>query len=111
MLTKESITEALKAVKYPGYSRDIVSFGLIKNIALHEGEVVVSVQMTTPNADSAAQIKRDAEGILKKLPGIVMARVDVLAAAGQPAGSPGAAQQKIPGTKRVVAVASGKGGV
>ena len=30
MLTQDSIRDALKAVKYPGYSRDIVSFGIVK---------------------------------------------------------------------------------
>ena len=32
MPTQDDIKNALKAVKYPGYSRDIVSFGLIKEI-------------------------------------------------------------------------------
>ena len=37
MVTQDSIREALKTVKYPGYSRDIVSFGLIKDIAVNGG--------------------------------------------------------------------------
>src|SRR5215472_7298840 len=37
MLSEQEITEALKAVKYPGYSRDIVSFGLVKHVAAKEG--------------------------------------------------------------------------
>ncbi len=111
MLTKEQISEALKTVKYPGYSRDIVSFGLVKNIALHEGEVVVSVQLTTPNPDAAQQITREAEAVLQKLPGVKTARVDVLAAAGQQTPNPFSGQQKVPGIKRIIAVASGKGGV
>ena len=113
MLTKETISEALKQVKYPGYSRDIVSFGIIKNIAAHEGEVTVSVQLTTPNPEVAQQIKRDAEQVLQRVPGVQTARVDVLNAPAQQAApqSPFAGQNKVPGIKRVVAVASGKGGV
>ena len=34
MLTQDDIKNALKAVKYPGYSRDIVSFGLVKEISV-----------------------------------------------------------------------------
>ena len=34
MLTEDQIKDALKAVKYPGYSRDIVSFGLVRSAAL-----------------------------------------------------------------------------
>lgn len=111
MLTKDQITEVLKTVKYPGYSRDIVSFGLVKNIALHEGEIVVSVQLTSPNPDAAQQITREAEALLQKLPGVKNARVDVLTAAGQQATNPFSGQQKVPGIKRIIAVASGKGGV
>ncbi len=110
MLTKDGITDALKTVKYPGYSRDIVSFGLIKNIALHEGETVVSLQISTPNKDIAEQLKRECEIALQHLPGIRTARVDVLLpTAQQQAASAG--QSKIPNIKRIVAVASGKGGV
>ena len=42
MLTQESVTEALKAVKFPGYSRDIVSFGMVKDIACGDGAVEVT---------------------------------------------------------------------
>jgi ATP-binding protein involved in chromosome partitioning len=112
MLTKESITAVLKSVKYPGYSRDIVSFGIVKNIAAHEGEVTVSVQLSSPNAEIAQQIKREAELALKNLPDVRIARVDVLMPSG-PAASPNpfGNQSKVPGVKRIVAVASGKGGV
>ena len=34
MLTQDDIKNALAAVKYPGYSRDIVSFGLVKEISV-----------------------------------------------------------------------------
>jgi ATP-binding protein involved in chromosome partitioning len=111
MLTKEQITDVLKTVKFPGYSRDIVSFGLVKNIALHEGEVVVSVQLTTANPEAAQQITLDAEAALSKLPGVRKAKVDVLASAAPQAPNAFASQQKVIGIKRIIAVASGKGGV
>ena len=53
MLTEDDIKNALKAVKYPGYSRDIVSFGLVKQIAANDGAVSVSMQLTTANPDVA----------------------------------------------------------
>ena len=49
MLTEDDIKNALKAVKYPGYSRDIVSFGLVKQVAARDGAVSVSMQLTTNN--------------------------------------------------------------
>ena len=65
MLTQDDIQNALKAVKYPGYSRDIVSFGLVKEIAVANGAVSVVMQLTTPNPDIAQQIKEDSERVLK----------------------------------------------
>ena len=41
-LTPELVRAALTTVKYPGFSRDIVAFGLVKNIQVSpEGRVVV----------------------------------------------------------------------
>ena len=115
MLTIDQIKEALKAVKYPGYSRDIISFGLVKQVAANEGAVSVSMQLTSANAEAAAQIKAESERILKALPGVKMVHVEVkqpAATPGAPAGpSPFANQNRVPGIKRIVAVASGKGGV
>src|ERR1043166_36881 len=116
MLTPESITEALKAVKYPGYTRDIVSFGLLKNITANNGAVSLTLQLTSANPQAAQQIKADCERVLKSLPGVQLAHVEVKMPAGQPATAAGAQspwsqQNKMPGTNRGVAVASGKGGV
>ncbi|MSU56942.1 MAG: iron-sulfur cluster carrier protein ApbC [Pedosphaera sp.] len=116
-LSSDDIKNALKAVKYPGYSRDIVSFGLIKEANAANGAVSVSMLLTTANAEAAAQIKTDCERVLKALPGVQHVHVEVK----QPAAAPGAApagggapwanQNRVPGIKRIVAVASGKGGV
>ena len=113
MLTQETIKSALGAVKYPGYSRDIVSFGLVKEISAANGAVSVLIQLTSPNAGAAQQIKVESEGILQKLPGVDRVHVEVrqpAAGTGAPA-NPFAGQNKVAGVKRILAVASGKGGV
>jgi ATP-binding protein involved in chromosome partitioning len=112
MHTQDDIKNALKAVKYPGYSRDIVSFGLVKEISATNDAVSVTMQLTASNPDAARQIKEDSERVLKALPGVKLVHVEVRhPAAGQAA--PGALpnQNQIPGVERVIAVASGKGGV
>jgi len=113
MPTQDDIKNALKAVKYPGYSRDIVSFGLIKEISAANGAVSVVMQLTTSNPEAARQIKEDSERILKTLPEVKFAQVEVRQPAGGPAATPGAlaGQNRVPGAKRVIAIASGKGGV
>ena len=117
MVTQESILEALKGVKYPGFTRDIVSFGLVKDLSVDNGAVSVTLQLTSPNPDAARQIKDASEQALRGLAGVKMVHVDVRMPAGQPqqaspAGqNPWAQQNKVPGLTRIVAVASGKGGV
>ena len=114
MLTENDIRNALKAVKYPGYSRDIVSFGLVKDIAVKNGVLSVSMQLTTNNPEAAHQIKAESERALTALPGVTAVHVEMKQPAGaQAAGAqnPWAQQNKVPGIRRIVAVASGKGGV
>jgi ATP-binding protein involved in chromosome partitioning len=115
-LTQQSILEALKAVKYPGFSRDIVSFGLVKNVAAGNGAITISLQLNSANPEIAHQIKHDAEHVLRALPGVKLVHVDVKMPAGPQTAptagqSPFGNQNKVPGLKRIVAVASGKGGV
>jgi ATP-binding protein involved in chromosome partitioning len=113
MLSQDTIINALKGVKYPGFSRDIVSFGLIKDVAIAGGAVSVSLQLTSPNPEAAKQIKTEAEALLSRLPGVSRAAVEVhQPTAGQAApGNAFSHQTKVAGVQRVIAIASGKGGV
>jgi ATP-binding protein involved in chromosome partitioning len=111
MFTRQNIEEALRSVKYPGYNRDIISFGLVKNIAVNAGAVSVSIQLTGGAAEVAGQIKAAAEKAVRSVPGVEMVHIDVAAAPGAPVAGAMAGQHKMEGVKRVVAVASGKGGV
>ena len=113
MLSQEAIQNALKAVKYPGFSRDIISFGLVKEISAASGAVSVVMQLTSPNPEAALQIKAESERILKALPGVNHVHVEVRQpTAGQAAtGKTFSNQTQVPGVKRVLAIASGKGGV
>jgi ATP-binding protein involved in chromosome partitioning len=113
-VTEEDIKNALKTVKYPGYSRDIVSFGIVKQISVSNGAITVVVQLASASQEIAKQIKLESEQALKALPGMKVVYVDVkLQGAPQAPGqrSPFGQQNRMPGIKRVVAVASGKGGV
>src|SRR5436309_3158092 len=111
MVTEADVRNALKMVKYPGYSRDIVSFGLIKDVAVGNGAVTVVVEISGGKAEAGPQIKTEAEAALRALPGVTRVFVDVRQQAAPPAASATGQQNKVPGIKRVVAIASGKGGV
>ncbi|MBI4027650.1 MAG: Mrp/NBP35 family ATP-binding protein [Verrucomicrobia bacterium] len=107
-LTENQIRDALKQVKYPGFSRDIVSFGIVKNIELQGNRCNVQMSLTTSDPKIADQIKTESEQTLHKLAGIGSATVTV----NLQAAAPGVfQQQRVQGIRHSVAVASGKGGV
>lgn len=112
MVTQEAVVEALKAVKYPGYSRDIISFGLVKEVVVQGAEVRVGLQVTGGAGDTVAQLKAECERVVSGMAGVEKAVIQVQQAS-QPGttSNPMGGQNRVPGVKRVVAVASGKGGV
>src|ERR1700724_819403 len=110
-ISEEQVRDALRSVRYPGFSRDIVSFGLIKAINIDDGEVRVQLALATNDPNIPASIKTDAEKVLHALAGVRAAKVliDIHAPPAGAGATVGAT--RIPGIKHVIAVASGKGGV
>lgn len=110
---KTTIENALKAVKYPGFSRDIVSFGLIKGIEIDGGKVSVHIAISTQDTQVPAQIKREVETAIAALDGV--AEVVALIAVTKPNTPAQTGSQAQSGTlqdvRYCIAVASGKGGV
>ena len=113
MLTNDAIRATLSNVKYPGFSRDIVSFGIVKDIQITGGEVLVQMAMSVTDPAVPAQIKASAEAALAAMPEVTKAvvRIDIHAPQQQPMGAQSMPQTSIPGVRHVIAVASGKGGV
>jgi ATP-binding protein involved in chromosome partitioning len=76
--------------------------------------VGVSVQLTGGTPEIAQQIKAESEQALRPLPGVQSVQVDVRqqgGGQGAAASNPWSQQNRVPGIRHVVAVASGKGGV
>ncbi len=117
MITEDLIREKLKAVKYPGFSRDIGSFGLIKQIWIEGSDVTVKLSLATRDPQVPDQIHRDARAALDPIDGIgnVHIEFDIKdppePVAGGAAAGQGLGTSSIPGIGKIIAVASGKGGV
>lgn len=109
------VWDALRAIRYPGMSRDIVSFGFVKQVEVEGGSVAVELALSTHNPDAANQVKAEAEEAVSALGcvGQVEVRLQVTPPSTRPTGRPGSTREAglLPGVKHVVAVASGKGGV
>ncbi|MBA3831754.1 MAG: Mrp/NBP35 family ATP-binding protein [Chthoniobacterales bacterium] len=111
-LSEDNVKDALKSVKYPGFSRDIVSFGLLKGIDLGGGDLVVQLALATNDPVIPQTIKNESEAALRHLEGVRSAKVRIdIQAPPAGSGSAGVGATKISGIKHVIAIASGKGGV
>jgi ATP-binding protein involved in chromosome partitioning len=110
MPTPQEILEELKKVKYPGLSRDIVSFGMIKDIEVGSTGVTVILAPTTARAEIVEEIR---ESVATAVAGMGVAHIDVtVTAAEQPQRRmPQNSGRGVPGVKHIIAIASGKGGV
>ncbi len=113
ILTEKQVKDALSGVRYPGFSRDIVSFGLVKSIDIENGAVRVQLALATNDPAIPATIKSEAENILRGMDGVREAKVliDIHAPPAGAGTGAGVGATRIPGIKHVIAVASGKGGV
>lgn len=107
-----SLQDALKTVKYPGFSRDIVSFGLVRSAELVEGRALIKLAVTTADATVPRTVKADVERAVATVPGVRDAIVEIAVTAPKQAGGNQAqAPAGMPGVRYTVAIASGKGGV
>ena len=110
-LSETEVRTALRDVKYPGFSRDIVSFGLVKSVNIDNGEVKVQLALATNDPTVPQTIKTDAEKVLRAIAGVQSAKVLIDIHAPPTGAGAGVDAMRLPGIKHVIAVASGKGGV
>ncbi|HXE75525.1 MAG TPA: Mrp/NBP35 family ATP-binding protein [Candidatus Xenobia bacterium] len=108
-LTQEQVLDALRTVMEPELHRDIVTLNMIKDLAVDDGRVWVTINLTTPACPLKDTIEKDVRAALAKLDGFK--DVTIKWGATVPQGRPLNQRGGIPGVKNIIAVASGKGGV
>jgi len=118
-LTPETVREALREVLVPGTKVDIVKIDLVGDVQVDGGDVTVAIKHTSEKQETIDAVVEAAGKRILDLPGVAKVSVDVHEAQEQaPAPSHGAAnpdpwqdRESLAGAKRIIAVASGKGGV
>jgi ATP-binding protein involved in chromosome partitioning len=112
-LNEQAVLEILKQVKYPGFSRDIVSFGFVKDVAVGGGNVSFRLAPTADAPEAVEAIKKQCEALLRQIPGVNSVTIAVHTAPPRPPVMTGAIGRTdlLKETRFTVAIASGKGGV
>ncbi len=104
-VTTEGVINALRTVNDPELHQDLVSLGMVGDVAVTGGSVKLTVTLTTPACPMRARIEKDVRTALAELAGATDVELTFDAVVRGPT------QQPLPGVGNIVAVGSGKGGV
>lgn len=110
-MTAEDIRARLSGVQYPGFQRDIVAFGMVRDITVDQGNVVVELTPGTAKPEALAEIRQRIQQALDALDGVRSVEVRIPETGPAAGKNPFADRAPLPGVNHIVAVASGKGGV
>ncbi len=130
-ITKQQIQDCLKQITIPGGDKNIIDGGMVSDIFIDGAKVIFSLTVPAEKAKELEPLREAAHSAVVALEGVDSAMVALTAerapggansapggapdhghrqaAPGSPAGLP--AQEPVKGIKKIIAVASGKGGV
>jgi ATP-binding protein involved in chromosome partitioning len=121
MPSNDEILAALAAVPGPDGKTPLPRSGAIDGVTVRDGKVFVAIKINPAHANEMEVMRAEAEAKIKALPGVASALVTLTAESEGPAAAaptrhaaprPRAHDTRpIPGIDKIIAVASGKGGV
>jgi ATP-binding protein involved in chromosome partitioning len=116
-LTGDSVRAALREVRYPGLSRDLVSFGMVDHVSVCDGRVKVRLALRTDDPSIPSQLEARISDVLHSR-GASAVAVEIVPPAPAPrpvtrngTPDPWADQVRLASVRHVIAVGAGKGGV
>ena len=108
-MTEEQVKEVLSTVTYPGFTKDIVTFGFLKKIEIDGSRVAVTIEITS----SAPEVKKLLEDEIKtklEMAGVSEV-IPIIIQPKMPKETSSRGKNIAPQVKNFVMVSSGKGGV
>jgi len=109
-MTKQNIIDQLSKIKYPGFSKDIISFGMLKEILISEESITINLSQSTNDQNILDQIKSD---ILDKVKSINLSNkeIEIIMSPSESLNKNNIDVQRNKNIKNIIAISSGKGGV
>jgi ATP-binding protein involved in chromosome partitioning len=117
MITTDLILSELRKIAAPDGRGNIVSAGLVSDIALQDGQVMFALNAAPQHVASMEQLRKVVEQRVAALPGVTKVMVALTAErapqrdVGPKVQAAATLRNGVPGITHLVAVASGKGGV
>jgi ATP-binding protein involved in chromosome partitioning len=112
MAGKQQVMDILKTIMYPGFQRDIVAFGMVKDVVVEQDTIVINLDIRTKDENIINQVLSDIQA--KVAPVVGSQQVKIQRVTEQPTIQPkpvSTDSEYLPNVKYKIAVASGKGGV
>ena len=109
-MDKNQILDQLKQINYPGFNRDIVSFGMVKEVVIDQKNITIMLAISSSNEEKKNQLVQDIsnsiqhEGYDTKIKVLEQTPTQTVDTSNKGANVEG-------NIKNIIAVASGKGGV
>ena len=101
MATEEQIRESLKEVMVPGLMRSLAALNLVRQIAISDQEVNITLASTTLGTEAQDWVRTMAKAVVEKLPKVNKVEVEFIETK----------PLELNQIKHIIAVMSGKGGV
>ena len=108
-MTQEIVKSALSKVMYPGFTKDIVTFGFVSNIKVEGKDVTFDVEITSSAPEVSQQIFDDCVKELKAVGAVNV--TPTIKSPQMPKESSSRGKNIAPQVKNFLMVSSGKGGV
>jgi len=110
---KAKVTAALEKVVNPRVGQDVVTAGMVKEIAAADGKVQIAFEL---GRDDPATLVREVRLAAQAVPGVTGVKMQIVGGAQQqaqttPKPAPAPTARELPHLGKVVAISSGKGGV
>ena len=111
-MDKNKVKELLSKINYPGFNRDIISFGMVSGVEINDDEITINLSITSQNDEKKLLLVEDIKKQLIEYFSSVNVNVEEKVT-NSPAPGVQASIPKpvLPNVKHVIAIASGKGGV
>lgn len=107
-LQQEQVITALRQVRDPGLGKDLVTLGMVKKVEIKADDVVVSLELATPQTPLEDSVRKGIEQAVKSL-GAANVTIDLTSK--KVVQKPAAPERPLSQVRNVIAVGAGKGGV
>ena len=112
-MDKDKVKELLSKINYPGFNRDIISFGMVNDIQIETENVIIYLKITSQNEEKKKVLVKNIKENLGNHFSSVSVEID-----DKGNNNPSSASSSVqlttpilPEVKHIIAIASGKGGV